>query len=1711
MIFMRKAIFLTLIFLSSLMVPFASGATTETQFQSGTSSYTQTFMGSGNGTAGDLSIPFGAEVTAAEFKLRGDASRTSYTNFTTSAHFGGSGDGTWSGTPPSPFTSGSRSNVEVANGEMTLKGNPSLADIDMGRTQQIQSKGSAVQNTTGQFVANGDQGYTGLTKNFPVRSVSTTAGWNYIGVVVQIGDEYHVMRYTSSGMYQAPTILRVNATTGAYLGTASVNTNGCSTSQYYRMVDATVDGSTVYTAHDSYYYLTKWTVTSTSTSMQWKCDRAYSFSPNYVTGVDIDDATGKMWVSTYSYSAQTHYLNEVDKTSPTSVNGTWTLGGSSTLPTRYGAGLIVNYPTIIYNEYDQSYKSGVGYNYDSYHHYLRFNGNFIEHMGVLPVSEGGHFGLVEADGGKVSFACAYYSTAYCPSSSRHKIYSHGDGALYDARTPTSTSNMIVGSAISISKPIAQFDVTSIIGYIPSGTSIEVDLSNDGGATWRNVNSGQTVNFASASTSLLWRATLNGTTTATPILDGIGIQYTTSYVSSSYMYVNQYIGSGSTTTVAATITWDATTPSGTSVRVNYGYASSSTCNTGTSGVLSWTTSQSGQTKALSPTGYYMCLRVELSSSNSQNTPTISNISLAQHADAPEESGIEIGGLLDPDKPTEWTTPTCWKQPASDGALMGPITVTHITSSAGVNNLLKCLNDRIPDTGAGIANLSIGLVSASSGILSLESFSITYTVNTINLDIQIPAGEVLHERLLPYEIVTRHIIGEDATSMSEATLTLQTNSIAKNPILTWQNGDVFPSPNDPEDYIELDASSWSAENNGILEIHWIFHVTAEFPDQTGVRFKTGCLDNSGASGYSPLDLLSDETMDVNRSFGLGWLKVRDNDGRLTMDDVPDNSWVAAGETLYFQGAMWFQNTEDAPKDSAFDVRISRNGWVESTARDTTNNNGTFFIGIDLPEIDVPDGLTYEVQTYNERNPTHVMASNGDWQRTYKVDATAPERINFAPEDDGYEAASVQQEVKILINDDVGHPMSLDLMYWVEADHDANRNGEADPEEYVMKTVHNSTEAENKWFITTIDHSRNPNMGRVSYFWKGGDQAGNPLFYSVIGEEDEVLMFESEAGFMHDDATFRTRKDSSAVFTGLEWNGHEDNGAIYAGMEQTITLGFIDANTAIDFEHISLVFDFEGPNPLRDAQRISYSGMNDTFWSESEFIDLFSTSSMHETTNESGLPWIQLTFHFEIGWDWPDEEMGDVALIYKERGSPYEDRILLLEHTFRVENDLMLAPSDYLVEDISEPRTGQVADGSRVRKDDRLAFTGTVVYEGSSVPAPRDVGILVEVFDGEKIWSDGSLTSEGHYSVEVPLSAASTLQSSPTRTCLISITNIPGRGEDMTGTLVSTTLQVIVDDAAPRVVKRTMPMNVIDISANNDLTNVPVEFHGTEDADLTGSKQMVHWVMRDATRTVTIGAGSTLLGMQQENQNVIWTGSVDLTDGGRITPQAGDFVGFYISGYDAAGNQFPVVSNSEASPVPELAANDTDFERQWIRLGAVGPELRILSIDLSDDHVSPGASIEVNAKVINTGGSNYAPFKVSFFAGDSEKPFDEITLTGIESKEVIEVSTVWSAENVDRLRVVVDRDNLIIEVNDDDNSAEHSVEMAYPKYLGWFDSPRENPLAWIFIVTSIIVLIGVATIAARTSIDHGDGMFEDDEDWDEDEDDDYEDDDDDDYDDD
>ena len=1694
---MRKAVFLVLLFFISVMAPLASSATTETQFKGGATSYTKTFSGQGNGSAGAITFPFGAEVTSAQFNFLGEASTTTWSNLTDNSDFGGIGTGQWTSKQTGTFQYGTRTNLETANDEIALRGNPTNNVVNFRMSNELSNANSATINATGQFVALGDQGYNSVTKQFSDLSVSSSASWNYRGIVVPVSEhEIHATRYSSTSMYTAPSIQRFNATTGALLGTASLSTSGCTSQASSYWYDAAIDPSgNIWTVSYSYYTLSKWTLNAAKT--QWQCSTYYNYGyPYYLTGVDFDDDTGKMFVSYYdssTYPTYNRYLMEVNPSNPRSINSTWSLGTAvdynyktTSTAGNQNSGLVVDLPRVILNEYNVQ---------GSRHHHFTMSGFNIDKMGIQEMPNGGHYGITQIDDeGKLYYSC--YDTSYCNTVQR-KIHNWGDGSITDSRTPTTTSTTVYGQTTTASRSVDQIKLQSAIGYMPTGTSIAIDVSNDNGATWKSISVGSTKTFASSGNKITWRATLNGTSTATPVLDQVTVQYTTNYYTSGNFYIRSNYNNPFPAYVAATIHYNATVPAGTSLSVQLGGSSSSLCS---SGLTSF--GQSGLTKAFTTPSYgYICLKVSFSTSNSANTPVLEDIQVALHSNAPENPGFEIHKPHPiPENFNPPLNPTVgWKE---NGPLIGTKTINAVGAT---NPIIKAFNDRIPDTGAGFVDIPIDLTSESSGILTLISFSVTYTIQTVNLEINIPEGEILHERTEPYEVITRHIVGESATKIREATLTLMTSSTASNPTLFWQDGDVFPSPNDPDGYIVMDGNSYSILNNSILEVHWLFRVTSDFPDQNNVRFKTGCLDDSGSAGFAPLDLISEEALSVNRTFGLGWMKVRDNEGDLVRDDVPNNAWVAAGETLHFQGAMWFVDSDDAPLDSAFDVRVSRNGWVESTARDTTNNNGSFFISVITPNIDVPDGLNYEVQTYNERNPTHVMAPNSDWSRTFRVDATPPERITVSPEDGSYEAGVNEQDIRILVKDDIGVPMELTLMYWVEADHDLNRNGIADESEYASKKVTNMSESKSKWFMSTIDHSRNPNMGRVSYYWTGGDQAGNPVFYTQYDDEGVMYNLQSGHGFNFDDATFQTRKDSEAIFTGLEWVGHNDDAAVFAGLEQSITVGFIDANTAIDFEHISLVFDFEGPNPSRDAQRISYSGLNNTFWSESNYIHLLPSSNMRETTNESGLPWIIVTYDFVFAWDWPDEEMGDLALLFKERGSMEDSELLILEHTFRVENDFTLSPTDYTVEDVSEPRTGQVADGTRVRKDDRLAFSGRVVYEGSNVPAPRDVGILVEVFDGEKLWSDGSLTNDGEYLIEVPLDSAKTLQSSPTRTCLISITNIPGRGEDMTGTLVSTTLRVIVDDAAPRVVRRMAPLNVIDVSPSNDLSSIYVEFQGSEDADLTGSEQMIHWVMRDQTRTVTIGAGSSLLGMQQEGQTVYWTGEVDITAGGTILPQAGDFVGFYITGWDAAGNQFPVVSNSEASPIPELAFDDTDFERQWVRLGAVGPELRVKSITVSDDHVSPGTDIEITATVINNGGPTTSQFKVAFFAGDSDEPFDVKAIVGIEGGESVPVTVDWEVQNVDRVRVEVDYGNLLVEVNDNDNTAEHDINIAYGQYLGWLDSPREHPLAWIFAVSTVLILILVATVASRTAVDLGDGAFaEDDEiDW-EDEDDDYDDDD-------
>lgn len=1624
------------------MSPLVSAATTETQFADGTTTFSHSFTSATGGDAQTpgITLPYGASVTQARFSIEGTAQNTQWENRSTNSEFGGAGTTSTSFTG-TYFSSWYRNNLKVENDEITLNTQESTNTNNLAASRDWDSASSSYHNTTGRFAANGDQGYISPTISSNSMTVPNSMNWNYPGALVKIGNTLFTSNYQSSSVYQTPAINSYNSSSSSVVNSVTKQYNSCNSQALYTLYDLAADGEdTVWAVSYNYRRITKWTVSDST----WSCvgDWTMSSSSSYPVGIAIDPETDDLKVLVRSSSGSiTYNLWNVSRSNPTTATSITYLGTSSTLSGTI-SGLTVNYPRIMVNSYRSS---------SSTHFVLHNAGAWVDFQGSITLNGKGHYGIADSGEGEVLYACFYTAiTSYCPSTTSRTVLSSGMGATFEQRSSTQSNSIAIGSTTNLGSSISTITLSGLITYEPDGTSVEVEVSLDGGNSWKSASLNTQISFTNGGNQVKWRAYLNGTNNSiSPIIDRVQLTYVSSYSSSGYIRGYKYLGTTGTSPVAAKVWWNSTTPGSSYFNMYFQVGSQ------------YTVQSPGQTISLTGTSSYIYFYIYFySGSGGTNTPTLEDFNIQIFSQAPQNVKMDIGD----DGSNEWQ---------EQGTLLGIRDVSN-------TNILNSINSQIPGTGVGTVTIPITLSSTAPGLVKINSFELTYTMQTVNLDIIWEDGMVLHERSQAYEVVTRHVIGEGATGISGATLDFVASPNSDSPSLTWSETGTLMD-DDPADWIipiqpGQEGGTYTTNNNGIFEIHWRFRVTSEFPEQNNVGFRVTCTDDQGSTPAMLSDTMNTGII-VNQSYGLGWLGVRDAEGLVTSQNLTNGAWISAGETIFFQGQMWFANTEDTPLNSVFDVQIAQKGeqgdFVQSSWKDQNNPDGSFFISLTVPEIDIPEGITYEVQTYNERDSTLVIPPGPDSRRTFFIDGTSPEITHNMPKQDDYVAARYDQSIIIDVEDAVGDPKELTLHYWVEADHDINRNGIADSDEYVNRSMVNTTTAESKRFFTTIDDSRNPNLASVSYYVTGNDPAGNLL---ESGEGP---------GFSSDLATYRTRKDMESVFTGLHWSGHNDGDAIFAGTEQTITAGLVDANGIIDFEIISLIFDFEGPDPERDKQSISFSGRNNTFWSDSDYIDILQNSKATTISNDTGLPWILIDFHFKVSWDWPDEDISDLAFEYKQLGASMR-RIEFVDRTFHVENDLVLDPTSYTITDVMHPRVGPIDSSTSIRADDRIQWTGRVVYENSQTPPPNNLGIVVEVFDGVQMWSDGSLTENGDYMIEVPLSAAPTLASAETRTFLTGITGIPGRGEDMTRDSVSTTLQLSVDHTPPRVIHRILPVDIIDIGIQEDLTQVNVAFLGTEEcvndpsdqrcSDLAQAPQQVHWIMRDGT--TTIAAGYSVLSMELQGNLILWTGTVDLTSGGLVIPRSGYIVGFYVTGEDAAGNTFPQTSNSESDPVREPTNLDNDLDLAWVTLGAdKSPELRAIRIDTNQERVSVGTDVELRMYLTNLGGPLNASFDVSFFAGDATEPFNTQRIDKIEEGDTIYIDAIWDAEEgIERIRVVVDSSDEIDEIDEQDNAISVGIDVAYGWGLGWIEQARQNPLTILLIVIALIVVPTVTYVSIR-----------------------------------
>ncbi len=112
---------------------------------------------------------------------------------------------------------------------------------------------------------------------------------------------------------------------------------------------------------------------------------------------------------------------------------------------------------------------------------------------------------------------------------------------------------------------------------------------------------------------------------------------------------------------------------------------------------------------------------------------------------------------------------------------------------------------------------------------------------------------------------------------------------------------------------------------------------------------------------------------------------------------------------------------------------------------------------------------------------------------------------------------------------------------------------------------------------------------------------------------------------------------------------------------------------------------------------------------------------------------------------------------------------------------------------------------------------------------------------------------------------------------------------------------------------------------------------------------------------------------------------------------------------------------------------------------------------------------------------------------------------------ITTTWEAsEGIDRITVIVDAENEVVEVDEDGNSMSAGISVEYSWGLGWVDTWRQNPLTVIGVIFALILLPFIGVITWKTSLSGSISLYDDElleydddeeEEWEDDEDDGWE----------
>ena len=563
--------------------------------------------------------------------------------------------------------------------------------------------------------------------------------------------------------------------------------------------------------------------------------------------------------------------------------------------------------------------------------------------------------------------------------------------------------------------------------------------------------------------------------------------------------------------------------------------------------------------------------------------------------------------------------------------------HTTLDAA-DNLDRELNQGVALGGTSNVEVPFALSANSGGAIELSNLAITtatgydstlsLTGNPVGL---YPNGEII-------EAVSTHTV-DAATGAAFAEARLRMESSSGVVELSYSDLMSFAESNDPDNLVTLESSSVSDVGN-TKQITWRFIINTAWEDTAELRLYASLVADNGVNGLPGAVVLAPANGNAIENDAYIASFELQNDGGVAqdLDDARSN------QNINLVGSVRLENLDVAPDPTAYNFSLQRwdinttGGNVTSTWVDVANTTGViggnFNWNIDLGE-DIAGTETYRFFIANYSGGDSLCPDSSIPHQTdctiqfnLSIDTYSPTLVNISilkaanydPTiwsnwrnlvDDTWVLPTNQQKVRVIAQDLPAPPSSLDMYYWVEYDHDADSDGEADQDEYVMITLMSDGDQPAANYTGTYSDDANMGQdptGKVSIYVVGSDLGGNPIEGGSPGFDNDLVTYVSMSAQTPNIRNFFIENSFGErlhnPIEGQPWYQGPWNMTMYAGNEYHLIVEASDANGWRDIQYFEINL---GPEDMI----VYYSPRNETAWTDSSDIEIISASNDSDGT--------------------------------------------------------------------------------------------------------------------------------------------------------------------------------------------------------------------------------------------------------------------------------------------------------------------------------------------------------------------------------------------------------------------------------------------------------------------------------------------------------------------